>query len=466
MQSMETTASFRESSLSFFRISMERKEKSRDRCRGSGIDPRTPVLPRLLIQRSVFTISTRLGERHLSRLITRSITRRRQSSAERGFLVPMVSVPRELRERSPISYLDNPTANHGDQFSFVAEPIRRCSISLNRVAWLDGLVNAKCSKTLECPSYLRKTFRMYWSPLDAWHIFLACYLLPILGLKWRLPFLLNNWVEHHPLETIILAFSTPILTLAYTPPKSPIRLAVIPIIAASIIAFLQTADVYVSNKTIIAMASGPTTLLLLSSINYLCLQSRHLTENKIEGSDGIDGLRYKRYGKGEEFEHYSVKKKSQGPLSPLWWATDLIFNYRGVGTPREVKNLPQFSTKDPEYLPTRSRFLLGRILAVITSYLIIDCFNSLPPPDLQLFLEHKSYQLGGLTAMSLEDALTRVVTTIVFWISLRQTIALLYNTFSIIFVGLGFSDVEEWPPYFGSVFEAFSIRRFWRSVSL
>jgi hypothetical protein len=79
-----------------------------------------------------------------------------------------------------------------------------------------------------------------------------------------------------------LSFFLPMISLVFTAPSSPLRLATIPVIAIVIAAYLQTADAYISNKTFIAMPSGPTTPLLMGMIDYLVLQKLHLKTDGVE----------------------------------------------------------------------------------------------------------------------------------------------------------------------------------------
>jgi hypothetical protein len=123
-----------------------------------------------------------------------------------------------------------------------------------------------------------------WSPLEAFYIFLSCYLIPIATLQWRLPSIVNDLALEHPVQLLLLAFFLPMISLVFTAPNSPLRLATIPVIAIVVAAYLQTADSYISNKTFIAMSSGPTTLLLMGMIDYLVLQKLHLTSDGVERS--------------------------------------------------------------------------------------------------------------------------------------------------------------------------------------
>jgi len=299
-----------------------------------------------------------------------------------------------------------------------------------------------------------------WSPLEAVKIFLVCYALPLASLKWTLPSIVNDVALNHPIKCLLVGFFLPMVVYITTPPSSPLRLATIPVVATMMISYLQTADSYIDNKTFIAMSSGPTTLVLMQSIDYLVLQKLHLTR------DGTERLIKPGAQPATVDEKAQLRAASPVPRTgvdweALKWAWGVVWNFRAVGTPREVKNMPKWSYSDPTLVPSRSAFLLKRGAAVIGAYLVLDFLNSQPPPDLSHFTATKAGQFSGFSGQSVEDVIARMVTTAIFWFSLRLTIALFYNSFSLIPVALMIDGPEDWPPYFGSVLSAYSVRTFW-----
>ncbi|KAL8638971.1 MAG: hypothetical protein Q9228_003933, partial [Teloschistes exilis] len=50
-------------------------------------------------------------------------------------------------------------------------------------------------------------------------------------------------------------------------------------------------------------------------------------------------------------------------------------NNRNVGTPWQVKNTPEYSPGDLSYIPTRTSFILYRILTITATILIIDLLS-------------------------------------------------------------------------------------------
>lgn len=297
-----------------------------------------------------------------------------------------------------------------------------------------------------------------WTKSEALQIFAVCYLLPLASLRWTLPSFFTNVALNHPIQSLVVAFSLPMIVYIATPPKSLLRWATVPVVATLMISYLQTASSYISNKTLIAMSSGPTTLVLLQSVDYLVLQKLHLASDgmeKIVKSGSRPTTSYEKVG------DTAPKPRTNIDGYALRWAWDAVVNLRAIGTPREVKNMPRWSYSDLEYVPSRKRFLLKRSAAVIGAYLILDFLNSQPPPDLGYFTVEKASQFSGFDVLSVQDIIARMVTTAVFWFSLRMTIALIYNSISLVPVALMIHDPKDWPPYFGSMLSAYSIRAFW-----
>jgi hypothetical protein len=297
-----------------------------------------------------------------------------------------------------------------------------------------------------------------WSPLEALQVFAVCYALPLASLKWTFPSIVTDVVLNHPIKSLLVAFFLPMIVYIVAPPNSSLRWATVPVVATIMISYLQTADSYISNKTFVAMSSGPTTLVLMQSIDYLVLQNLHLTT---DGTEMIIKPGSQPPTTNEKMTGIAPVPRNRIDVCALKWAWDVVFNFRAVGTPRAVKNMPKFSNSDQDYVPSRATFLLKRGTAVIGTYLVLDFLTSQPQPELNSFIAEKAGQFSGFSRLSVEDIIARMLTTTVFWVSLRLTIAIFYNGFSLIPVALMVHDPADWPPYFGSVLSAYSIRKFW-----
>ncbi|RGP67088.1 trichothecene-4-o [Fusarium sporotrichioides] len=145
----------------------------------------------------------------------------------------------------------------------------------------------------------------------------------------------------------------------------------------------------------------------------------------------------------------------------------LIFNVRGIGTPWQAKHLcgfPRFYQRGKGRGPTPIWFILRQSLIVAWQCLLLDIIYttsmSTPKEDtLKLFGEGTEYMYLDANA---EQWTGRFIAGIIAWvIPGRVSIDLPHRVLSIISVFLGFSSPQQWPPLFGSMLDAYTIRGFW-----
>lgn len=67
-----------------------------------------------------------------------------------------------------------------------------------------------------------------------------------------------------------------------------------------------------------------------------------------------------------------------------------------------------------------------------------------------------------LREVTKEQPIVRLTTTVVFGIRIACTIEVMYGIVAITCVGLHISDPKYWRPCFGSLSDAYTLRRFWR----
>jgi hypothetical protein len=130
----------------------------------------------------------------------------------------------------------------------------------------------------------------------------------------------------------------------------------------------------------------------------------------------------------------------------------------------QTKNLPNWSAFYPEGKPTNRTGFLARQLALVAwQYLTLDFLYFLPtlqpPEDLErMYGKGLEFRYLDLTT---EQWIARVSGITLMWIVARPMIQCWHGTLSVLFVASGLSRPEEWPPLFGSVWDAYSLRKFW-----
>ena len=147
------------------------------------------------------------------------------------------------------------------------------------------------------------------------------------------------------------------------------------------------------------------------------------------------------------------------------WAT--FWNYRGIGTPWQVSYIPpeRVFGCQVERPTTRKRFLQIRILNFLIMYFAVCLWNDplLAPRGFRWddFAVEKDPFFRRLNAVTLRELKIRLYLTLQFhipgWLALNST----HAGISIVAILLG-GRPEDWPPFFGSVSEAYSVRRYWR----
>lgn len=145
-------------------------------------------------------------------------------------------------------------------------------------------------------------------------------------------------------------------------------------------------------------------------------------------------------------------------LERLKWGSKLIRSTRGVGcidscAPKAHRLAPAPSSKT-----TRKAFILSRLGHIAFNILLFDLagfVNRLNP----------HFKRHGPPLSSAENALIwRLAMIFGFAASEHALLVSLHSIISIISVGLGETEPREWPPLFGNLSDAYTVRRFWGYV--
>ena len=175
--------------------------------------------------------------------------------------------------------------------------------------------------------------------------------------------------------------------------------------------------------------------------------------------------------RGGQKPSIALQQKSRaahGIQHRFWWAASHIFNYRFIGTPWEVPNVPAFSKSDPDYVPSKRQFLWSSLCAVMLSLFLLDCTSlmSAPPEEIGvLFSKEREGFFSRLGSVTVEEVPTRLITIFMASLCIYLLFQVIYCTTAFIMVGLRLSDLRTWRPLYGSVGDAWSLRSFWGYVS-
>lgn len=140
-------------------------------------------------------------------------------------------------------------------------------------------------------------------------------------------------------------------------------------------------------------------------------------------------------------------------LNRFLWASDLLGSPRGLGWAHEPKN----SIRPKPRTTTRAFFATQLIWLVVYTLLceIAEKFHQRNP----CFFDDGP-------PLSSYGWLWRMLSVTFIAVSVVGMFNIMHLASSIISVATGMSKVEDWPPLFGSWFDAYTVRRFWGYVKL
>ena len=131
-----------------------------------------------------------------------------------------------------------------------------------------------------------------------------------------------------------------------------------------------------------------------------------------------------------------------------------------------MPNLPAFSAKNPKLIPSRPAFLRWTAFKIVAYYIALDILGLGADAEMSMRTfapEHVPF-FSRLSEISMEEFATRLLTTLVTGIGIYCFQDGLQSLFALVAVGVGASEVRSWRPRFGSLHDAYTIRRFWKYV--
>lgn len=114
------------------------------------------------------------------------------------------------------------------------------------------------------------------------------------------------------------------------------------------------------------------------------------------------------------------KYESKAKRGTAWersiFGFDLCFQFRSVGSPWEVSNVPPFFREQPGLVPNRGRFLFITGRKLLFNLLVLDALqtaahygNSADSAPVRVFFFYR------LSDMTLEKFVSRIINVIVYW---------------------------------------------------
>lgn len=177
--------------------------------------------------------------------------------------------------------------------------------------------------------------------------------------------------------------------------------------------------------------------------------------------------------------YYKPLASSNSLYVRVLYAFGLLVNFRGINTRWQVKDLPSFprfyyasqSKREEredgrEQRLTKGWYILRQSAIIAWQHLLLDVLSML---SLNVSAEENARVFGPGTESKYWDATSeqwigRISIGLISWfVPWRVSIDILSRILSLITVVIvGLAPVESCPPSFGSMWDAYTIRRFWR----
>ena len=297
---------------------------------------------------------------------------------------------------------------------------------------------------------------MTLSKLDTLQISLTTYL-PFAALLYRgVPDLILHFYLAHPWELFLGTFTLPMLALIYTGPRSKIRLVVPFMTALAFCCYHATSHHFMPDRHNASYYDGRHIVLFLTAVDALLVRRLYLDRFGNERSEILDRDRGVK-DDGTWIEGYRTGS-DVSTWRALKWAAHVYFSERDIGTSREAKNIPSFPGRR---VPSRAKFLFYRGCAIVGAVAFLGFLNCQPRPSADVFAHRKSKFLLSGQDITMDNVIVRILSTIVWWIVMRIVLGLLYNLTSFVGVATLLTSPRDWPPYFGSLTKAYTLRNFW-----
>lgn len=267
-----------------------------------------------------------------------------------------------------------------------------------------------------------------------------------------------------PIALILVEVATTVLAVGFTSPLSKhIRMPGLIIVAACTYLTVLTARGHVTNVMWASIFAGNAMTYLLRYLELALLEKWSFDDRGPTRTKKLEKPR----NEATELKNKTIAYPHQATAwQRLKFGASVTLNPRQLNTPYQVKNVPTWSNNDPRYTPSRGDFLQTTAVKVLLGYLIIDLCSLGADPERNkvLFSKEKVGLFTRLDRVSAEELLIRVSASFILYLNIYCIFMIMHGSLMILAVGSGFSSVKEWRPAYGSLAEAYSVRRFWGYV--
>lgn len=258
------------------------------------------------------------------------------------------------------------------------------------------------------------------------------------------------------LIVLLTQFFATALVVGFTVPSSILRVGILPVVATCTWISVSTSQQCRERGPWAAIFGGYSVLYLLQYLSLALFKGR-----TFETQD--QSKTFSRRAHDADISDVNVQSMAADTyLLRLKYGLAAASTFRSDDT----KNLPAFSAKQPDWVPSRPAFLRRTFIKLVACYIVLDIVGLGADAEVNVksFSPQQTLFFRRLSEISEEEIATRVLTTLGTGITIYCFQDGLQSLFALTAVSMGISDVESWRPRFGSLRDAYTIRRFWRYV--
>ena len=140
---------------------------------------------------------------------------------------------------------------------------------------------------------------------------------------------------------------------------------------------------------------------------------------------------------------------------------------RGEGTSREMKDVPHFSSRDPQWIPFPIVVIVWRLAIIVLCFFLNEhVMDARLAVDHDLMLPSHVPFLTRIGEITQDEVVARLIVGVCTWTSGYCLIQILFACPALIAVCFKPSAVALCRPAFGSIQDAYTVRGFWGKVCL
>ncbi|KAK0445975.1 membrane bound O-acyl transferase family-domain-containing protein [Desarmillaria tabescens] len=235
--------------------------------------------------------------------------------------------------------------------------------------------------------------------------------------------------------TLVLSVLYNELTIAFVIARRPSILARYALFSSQFLVSWKTTGILTANDTFrdYGIGSGIYAASLFTSIHFF-----FLVEPLFDGTRHVNDTQ---------------DAKDMPFLKRFWWALCLRISIRGVGWSNQLPHVPPTSKQ------SRWRFVSQTLRDTVNYLLILDIAGT--------YIIHNpifSYRAKEALPITSQGIYLQAINVWAWWTNLYASLQMLYSLIAVICVGSGISEPQFWPPMFGKLHDAYTLRRAWGRV--